>query len=89
MICSVSHPICNTSDATFNPCPNTVSTGYYNRLSFVCLYVCVCSGHCIIYVTAPLVFQTYYPGWTAAFLWMAVIRTCFRVRMHKLQYAGQ
>jgi len=38
-----------------------------------------CSGHCIIYVMAPLVFHTYYPGWTAAFLWLAVIRTCFRV----------
>lgn len=41
--------------------------------------MCVCSGHCIIYVMAPLVFQTYYPGWTAALLWVAVIRTCFRV----------
>lgn len=42
-----------------------------------------CSGHCIIYVMAPLVFHTYYPGWTAAFLWLAVIRTCFRVSLHK------
>ena len=33
---------------------------------------------------APLVFKTYYPGWTAAFLWLAVIRTCFRVSIHML-----
>lgn len=42
MVCIVPHPICNTSDATFNPCPNTVLTGYYNRVLCVCLYVCVC-----------------------------------------------
>ncbi|KAL3155537.1 hypothetical protein ABBQ38_011089 [Trebouxia sp. C0009 RCD-2024] len=47
----------------------------------------IISGHCIIYVTAPLVFQTYYPGWTAAFLWLAVIRTCFRAPMTKQHYA--
>ena len=40
----------------------------------------VISGHCIIYVMAPLAFQTYYPGWTAALLWLAVIRSCIRVR---------
>ena len=47
-----------------------------------------CSGHCIIYVMAPLVFQTYYPGWTAGFLWLAVIRTCVRVRHCVLQHTN-
>ena len=51
--------------------------------------MCVCSGHCIIYVMAPLVFQTYYPGWTAALLWVAVIRTCFRVGTSQSLPIGQ
>ncbi|DBA96869.1 hypothetical protein WJX82_005400 [Trebouxia sp. C0006] len=47
----------------------------------------IISGHCIIYVMAPLVFHTYYPGWTASFLWLAVIRTCFRAPMTHQHYA--
>ena len=74
----------------FNTMPSTANKqrSLIHSLKSIChtlraVAICklVCSGHCIIYVMAPLVFQTYYPGWTAAFLWLAVIRTCFRVSM--------
>ena len=39
----------------------------------------IISGHATIYVMAPLVYTSYYPGWTAVLLWLTVLRTCFRV----------
>mmetsp|Transcript_298 Transcript_298/g.861 ORF Transcript_298/g.861 Transcript_298/m.861 type:complete len:244 (-) Transcript_298:305-1036(-) len=48
----------------------------------------VISGHAIVYVVAPLAFQTYYgKGWASSLLWAAVAYSCIRAPITKQHYS--